>query len=343
MSHVDPPRAGVELHEVAGRSVIGVRILLGRPQSGDDRAAAFASRVVEVPVQRAAGGEAAPDDVLGGTGLFAPQHDRPTLAFDSRVGDRDRRQQGPCVGVQRPGEGAFGRPLFDDRPEIHHRDPVRQLAHHRQVVRDDEVGDVTVGLQPPDEVDDVGLHGDVQRGQRFVEDDQFRIGGQGPGDGQSLFLPARERGREPVGVDGVEAHPKHEIGDGALGLGLRVAERSEWFGDDVEGGEARIESVRGVLEDDRHLLAQRSCGTRADRCRVDAADADHAGRLGEVHDLEQGRGLPASRFADDRQRLTASYIEGDAVDRADRTDAAPKQAAGERKDLDHPFDLENCC
>ena len=38
----------------------------------------------------------------------------------------------------------------------------------------------------------------------------------------------------------------------------------------------------------------------------------------------RGRGLAASRLADDAQRLAATDVEGDAVDRVDRADLARK-------------------
>ena len=39
------------------------------------------------------------------------------------------------------------------------------------------------------QVDDLSFGGHVQRADRFVEDDQAGIGGQGPGDGDALQLP----------------------------------------------------------------------------------------------------------------------------------------------------------
>ena len=52
------------------------------------------------------------------------------IAVDQRLG----------VGVARRAEHLLGRPGLDDPAEIHHRDPVAEMAHHAEVVRDEHHG-----------------------------------------------------------------------------------------------------------------------------------------------------------------------------------------------------------
>ena len=59
-----------------------------------------------------------------------------------------------------------------DAPEVHHRDAVGDVPHHREVVRDEDVGQPEVALQVGEQVDDLRLDGDVERGDRLVADDE---------------------------------------------------------------------------------------------------------------------------------------------------------------------------
>ena len=64
---------------------------------------------------------------------------------------------------------------LDDAAEVHDRDPVGDLPDHRQVVRDEDVGEVEVALQAPQQVQDLRLDRDVERRDRLVADDQLRL------------------------------------------------------------------------------------------------------------------------------------------------------------------------
>ena len=55
-------------------------------------------------------------------------------------------------------------------------DPVRHVANDIEVVRDEEVGDPELVLQVSEQVEDLGLDGHVQGADRFVADDQLRVG-----------------------------------------------------------------------------------------------------------------------------------------------------------------------
>lgn len=80
-------------------------------------------------------------------------------------------------------------PRLHGPPRVHHRHPVRDLPHHREVVRHQQIGGPQLPLEPQQQIQDLGLHGHVQRGHRFVEQQQRGLDGEGPRDGDPLPLP----------------------------------------------------------------------------------------------------------------------------------------------------------
>jgi hypothetical protein len=95
---------------------------------------------------------------------------RPAAAVPVRVDARYRRQQRLGVGVLRCREDLGARPLLDDHALVHDGNPVGERAHHRKVMRDEDVGQAQVALQAAEQVEDLRLHGHVQGGDGFVAD-----------------------------------------------------------------------------------------------------------------------------------------------------------------------------
>ena len=60
------------------------------------------------------------------------------------------------------------------------RDVIGELGDDPQVVRDDDDGAVELGLQVPDEVEDLRLHGHVEGRRRLVGDEQRRVARPAP-------------------------------------------------------------------------------------------------------------------------------------------------------------------
>ena len=58
-------------------------------------------------------------------------------------------------------QGAGGSDLHD-LPEVHHGHPVADVFHDRQVMGNEEHGQVELVLEIAQEVDDLGLDGDVE-------------------------------------------------------------------------------------------------------------------------------------------------------------------------------------
>ena len=98
---------------------------------------------------------------------------------DDRVADgsglwhRHGREQSLGVGMPRRGEYLLSGPHLDDLAEIHDGDTMRHVLDDRQIVADEEQRKAELALQILQQVDDLRLDRDVERGDRLVADDQF--------------------------------------------------------------------------------------------------------------------------------------------------------------------------
>src|ERR1700694_2044329 len=104
-------------------------------------------------------------------------------------------QQGLCVWMVRRAEDRIRSAYLHQPPEGKHADPIGDVADYAEVVRDEDVRKVAIPLEPHEEVEDRGLHRDVERGRGLVADDQVRLpprraGGPRP----PLSGPARPAG-----------------------------------------------------------------------------------------------------------------------------------------------------
>ena len=97
-----------------------------------------------------------------------------------------------------------GRKL-DDAAEIHDCDALAQMPHHRQIVSDKQIGQAEPLAEILQEVDDLSLDRNIERGDRLVTDDEFRLQGEGTGDPDPLALAAGHFMRVTVGEFRIEA------------------------------------------------------------------------------------------------------------------------------------------
>ena len=81
---------------------------------------------------------------------------------------------------------------FHQLAEVHHCDTLADVPHHRDVMRDEEVGEAQRRLEIAQQIQHLGLDGDVERRDRLVGDDEARVERQGAGDAEALALPAGE-------------------------------------------------------------------------------------------------------------------------------------------------------
>ena len=61
---------------------------------------------------------------------------------------------------------------FDDLPEIHHGNPVGNVPHRSNVVRHEQIGQVELRLEFPEQFQNLRLDRHVQRRYGFVADHQ---------------------------------------------------------------------------------------------------------------------------------------------------------------------------
>jgi len=78
-----------------------------------------------------------------------------------------------------------------------------------------------VALQVGEQVEHLGLHALVQCADRLVADDQLGFGGQCPGDGGALQLPAGELVRVAARMGRVEADAVEQFRDPIAGQAVR--------------------------------------------------------------------------------------------------------------------------
>ena len=132
--------------------------------------------------------------------------------------------------------------LFHDASLRHHRHLVTQVLHHGEVVADEQVGDAQFCLQVMHQVQHLRLHRHVQRTDGFVRHDQLRPGDQGPRNGDTLALAAREFMRVFVEVAGAQAHRiQHVCGLHALLCRRGFAQCRQRLGHGAGHGLARVE------------------------------------------------------------------------------------------------------
>src|ERR1017187_8529741 len=221
------------------------------------------------------------------------------------VGDRDGGQQRAGVAVARQAVERVARRQLDDLAEVHHRDPVAHVAHDCEVVGDEDHRQAELALQLAQQVEDLRLDRDVERGDRLVGDDQLRLQRPRAREPHPPTPTARELVRVAVVVLGVQADPVHQLLHALLALaraGLQPVDH-ERIGDDPADRLARVQRRVGVLEDHLHLAADR-LQPRAPQLRDVATLEAHLARrrVEQPSDQAGRRALAAARLADQPER-----------------------------------------
>ena len=88
------------------------------------------------------GGRRSPRGGLIGRGRVAGEDDPLAGPLDRGVGDGNGAHQGARVGVPGPVDHVLGGPELDDLAQVHDGDPVRDVPHDREVVGDEDEGEV---------------------------------------------------------------------------------------------------------------------------------------------------------------------------------------------------------
>ena len=98
----------------------------------------------------------------------------------------------------RIGEQGIDRGAFDDLSGIHHQYIVGHLGDDAEIVGDDQDRHAQPLLQVRQQIEDLGLDGDVERRRGLVGDQQRGLAGKRHGDHDALAHAARQAVREVV-------------------------------------------------------------------------------------------------------------------------------------------------
>ncbi len=118
-----------------------------------------------------------------------------------------------CLGVRvvRRLEDRLSRTDVDELAEVHDADAVGEVPDDVQVVGDEEIRDSPVRLHVQQQVQDGRLHRDVQGRDRLVAQDERRLPGEGPGDGDPLLETAGEGRGTHLQVPRLQPHRRGQI------------------------------------------------------------------------------------------------------------------------------------
>ena len=215
------------------------------------------------------------------------------------------------VGVRRRGVQGVGGGSLHHGAQVHHSHAVGDVAHHAQVVANEQNRQAELLLQVAKQVDDLRLDGDVECRNRLVGDDELGLHGQGAGDADALALAAREGARQAVGLVLAEAHELEQLDDACvdLGLGAHVVVQ-QLLAQHLAHGHAGVERGVGILEDHLDVFAAVAQLMLGKLGEVNARKDDLAARgVVQVDDRAGKRGLAATRLAHQAERLAC--VEGE--------------------------------
>jgi len=200
-----------------------------------------------------------------------------------------------------------------------------ELGDDAEIVGDDHDSHAEFGLQPLEEIEDLCLDRDVERGRGLVGQEHFRVAGEGDGDHHPLPHAARELVR--VGVEPLGRCWNSDLGEELDGPSARRPPTEplvppERLGDLVADREDRVQGGRRLLEDHRDRgpadALQFPLGQAEEIAPLEqhSAAGDPPRRLRhEAEDRKCGHALAAARLADDAQHFSRVEVEGHAVDR----------------------------
>ena len=232
---------------------------------------------------------------------------------------------------------------LDDAAEVHHAHAGRDVRDHREVVRDEEVGEPVLALQVLHEVEDLRLHRHVERARGLVAHEELGIRGERAGDRDALPLAAREFVRVFLAVERREAHVGEELAhaSGDRRGPLDQAVGADRLGDDALHAPARIEARVRVLEDHLEPPAQLQHLVRVRGAEVLAVEHDATARR-RVQPADEARdgGLAAARLAHDGECLAGREMKIHTIDGANMARDSPKGAVLHGEVLRQPGDLE---
>ena len=159
------------------------------------------------------------------------------------------RQQRLRIRMIRALEKLQRRRGLDDAPQIHDDHAVGEVLDHAEIVADEQIREVEVGSELHEEIQHLRLNRDIERGDRFVADQQLGLDGQGTRDADARALAAGELVRKAPPERRVEPDFAHQLVDVVIDVvGGIDAMHARRLADDFGHAHARIERREGILK-----------------------------------------------------------------------------------------------
>ena len=177
---------------------------------------------------------------------------------------------------------------------------------------DEDDREPELALQVAQQVEDLRLDRDVERGDGLVGDDQLRLQRERPRDADALALAAGELVRVAVVVLGVQARrgPSAPARRACARPRRSAAVDGERVGDDRADRLARVQRRVGVLEDHLHLAAQGLQRSPRRRAMSSPVEADRAAGRARAGAGSGARSCSCrSRSRRRAERLAAPHVE----------------------------------
>ena len=191
------------------------------------------------------------------------------------------------------------------------------MADDGEVVTDEDKRNSEFLLQFLDKVDDLGLDGNIEGGDRLIADDQLRFEDHGPGDAYPLALATGEFMGISIDHQWQQADLVHDLlyPVSPLLLGEFWKVYGQRFGDDLTDSHAWVEGSQRILKDDLQLFSYAGHLGGVQPFQVFTAP-DHlsGGWREELQDSSAQRRFPASGFPDDAQGLACPELKADIID-----------------------------
>ena len=186
--------------------------------------------------------------VIMNSGVVSEQN---LVLFQLRIGNGDSGNQATGVRMQGVVKQFLRICYFHDIALVDNTDTIGDKADNRQVMGDEEIGNITFLLELLHQIQDLGTDGNVQCGNRLVSNNQLGLHNHCTGNTDSLTLTAGEL----VGVTGQMLGQQANIIDDFLDLSNAVSfvfeelEVVQTFGNDVVNSCALVQGSCRILED----------------------------------------------------------------------------------------------
>ena len=204
-------------------------------------------------------------------------------------------------------------------------------------MRDEQVRQRVLLLKVAQQVQHLRADRHVQRADRLVGDDEFRLHHQRARNADALALTAGEFMGKAPGELGQQTHVAQCLTDLLRPLALSVAAVNA-LGHDVAHLGALVQRRHGILKDHLNLARQRAV-ERFGNLSADALAAVQDFALGGLTHADDGAadgGLSAAAFAHETEGLAAVNVKAHVVHRRERL-AAAAEAHGQMPDFQQLF------